>query len=172
MVEKLSTLIPPTQKFKNMNKSQQIDYFYGLSEVLTGYNLVKLYGTGQGEVYFDTVKDILGDEIVGELLSQFEIITEKHNTKKGLTKAVRNELNADAKWGPVCKNINLMWYMGKWYQMPTDWSENNISSELDVDKVISPNSYIEGLVWEAMGQHPQSAKQPGYGTWAFPPNQN
>jgi hypothetical protein len=28
---------------------------------------------------------------------------------------------------------------------------------------------VEGLVWDAIGSHPQGAKQPGYASWALPP---
>ncbi|NNH33825.1 hypothetical protein C9413_32005, partial [Rhizobium sp. SEMIA 4085] len=35
--------------------------------------------------------------------------------------------------------------------------------------VVSPDAYIEGLLWKAIGAHPAGAKGPGFGSWAFPP---
>ncbi len=154
-----------------MNKSAQIDFFYKLSSVLTGFNLVKLYGTGQGDFYFKTLKEILGEDFVSEMLNVFEVIAKQVPPAEinALGEAVKSEIFVHRKWGPVCKNIIKMWYMGNWYQLPNDWRENNVFSVLDQNKVLSANSYIQGLVWDAMGKHPKSAKQPGYGTWAFPP---
>ena len=157
-----------------MNKSTQIDYFYKLSEILTGYNLVVLYGTGQGEFYFTSLQDILGEELVTELLTEFELAFNKSSSKrtKDLEAMIKKDLFANDKWGAVCKNIIKMWYMGNWYQMPTQWQQNYVNSTMDTYKVLSTNSYIQGLVWKAMGRHPKSAKQPGYATWSFPPQTN
>ena len=157
-----------------MNDSSQIRYFYHLSEVLTGYNLVKLYGTGQGDFYFSTIKKILGDELVTDLLLEFELYYDqhKHESPNVLHDSIESAFMKDPKWGPVCQNIIKMWYLGKWFQMPTDWRATYIYSDMDVEKVLSPNAYIAGLLWDAIGQHPPSAKQPGYGTWAFNPTSN
>ncbi|MDC8004085.1 hypothetical protein POV27_08470 [Aureisphaera galaxeae] len=154
-----------------MNDSQEIDYFYGLSVLLTGYDEVVLYASGQGETYFKTVRRILGKQLMTQLLSEFQVILEqsKGNSKK-LHTLLKKEMLKDAKWGPVCRNIIQLWYMGNWYEMPTEWQENYVSSTEDTTHVVSASSYIEGLVWKAMGQHPKSAKQPGYHTWAVPPN--
>ena len=149
-----------------MNQSEQIDYFYSLSTVLTGYNSVKLFGTGQGGFYFKSLNHILGKKLVTELLDAYQALEIKTND---INTSVNSHLLLHKKWGPVCKNIIKMWYMGNWYQMPTRWRENYVSSTLDTSKVLSSNSYIEGLVWKAMGQHPKSAKQPGYATWSFAP---
>ena len=157
-----------------MNKSAQIDYFYSLSEVLTGYHLVNLYGTGQGDFYFSSLKEILGEELVSELLEAFQLQLEKvpSNPKNSLEALVKKELLKNDQWGDVCRNILKMWYMGNWYQMPDAWRENYVNSTKDVTKVLSTNSYKEGLVWKAMGKHPKSAKQPGFATWSFPPEIN
>lgn len=154
-----------------MNESSEIDYFYKLSVVLTGYDSVVLYGTGQGETYFKTLQQILGNALVRDLLMEFQVMIEQSNHKpKALQVHIERELLQDAKWGAVCRNIIQLWYMGNWYQMPTQWRENYVSSTQDTTHVVSANSYIEGLVWKAMGRHPKSAKQPGYSTWAFKPN--
>ena len=35
--------------------------------------------------------------------------------------------------------------------------------------VVGSQAYVEGLVWRDIGSHPQAAKQPGWGTWAWAP---
>ena len=144
--------------------------FYNLSVVLTGFNIVKLKGTGQGDLYYSTLLEILGEDLVKSLLTEFRKLNDLNETgSTGLATTVQEELLESEKWGPVCRNIIKMWYMGYWYQMPQEWRENFISSVQDCTKVISAQSYVESLVWDAIGQHPQSAKQPGFGTWAFAP---
>lgn len=153
-----------------MNTSQEIDYFYDLSKNLTGFNLVKLYGTGQGEFYLQTLRKILGEPFVSELLNVYYNCLHPPQ-KEGLSmyNYYEEDLIKSERYGPVCQNIIKMWYLGNWTRMSDEWRATYIASEGDVNKVLSKNSYIEGLVWKAMGKHPKSAKQPGYGTWAFDP---
>lgn len=51
-----------------------------------------------------------------------------------------------------------LWYLGIW--------RGTMGTE---GVVVSPRAYREGLVWRAMGAHPMGAKQPGFGSWALPP---
>lgn len=163
-----------------MNKSQQIDYFHELSTLLTGYDLVTLHGTGMGDLYLKSLQEILGEALVEEFLGSFFQKTRKFRSSSiGWLKNILHLDLADLglqiffleddKWGPICRNIIKMWYMGNWYQMPDEWRKNYVSSTLDTTKVLSKEAYIEGLVWKAIGTHPKSAKHPGYGTWQFAP---
>lgn len=154
-----------------MNDSDRIDFFYDLSEVLTGYKRIRLYATGQGDFYFATLNEILGTDLITELLVEFESLVEQSNKPpyEQLKSLIRQKMFENHKWGPICKNMIKMWFMGNWYKMPDYWREDYVNSTADIDKVLSANTYIEGLVWAAMERHPKSAKQPGFGTWAFPP---
>lgn len=153
-----------------MNRSEYPNYFYDLSVVLTGYDLVTLYGTGNGDLYLKTLLEILGEEFVGDLLVAFQTQLEDSKTSKiPLSGLVDGHLLENPKWGPVCRNIIQMWYMGNWYPLDETWTSNYITSTANVEKVLSPNAYIEGLVWKAMGRHTKGAKQPGFGTWHFAP---
>jgi hypothetical protein len=69
----------------------------------------------------------------------------------------------------MARNIIKMWYTGNWAQLPQAWRNQHGAGARDVDHVISSQAYQEGLVWRAIGTHPQGAKQPGFGTWALPP---
>lgn len=155
-----------------MNRSAWIDSFYQLSIILTGFEQTKLYATGMGDTYLNTLIDILGEETTGELLEAYYNLTLQERQGGAPVRESIDTLLQDAKWGPLCRNIIRMWYMGNWYQMPAGWRQTYVSSELDVTKVLGSQAYIEGLVWRAMGRHPKSARQPGYGTWAFEPENN
>ena len=58
-----------------------------------------------------------------------------------------------------------VWYSGQW--QPALVVEE--SKSLQTARNISPEAYIQGLVWAAANTHPPGAKQPGYGSWALPP---
>ena len=161
-----------------MNKSQQIDYFHELSVLLTGFDLVTLYGTDMGDFYLKSLQDILGTDLMEEFLDTFYHTTRPYrNSSVGWLDNLNTldlkdlEVNflTDDKWEPLCRNIIKMWYMGNWYQMPDEWRKTYVNSKLDETKVLSKEAYIEGLVWKALGVHPKSAKHPGYGTWQFLP---
>ena len=49
-------------------------------------------------------------------------------------------------------------------------SETFGASEKDIDRVVSSQAYVEGLLWPTLGVNPRAAKAPGYGTWAEPPS--
>lgn len=152
-------------------KDQYFNDFLNLSTILTGYNLVTLYGTGQTEIYFKTVKTVLGVAMLAELFSFFHeagvpLFAKLSEKDK---KFIKKTFLDHPQWKAVCHNITKMWYMGTWYQLPTGWRANYLTSDADKTHIVSADSYKEGLVWKAMGQHPQAAKQPGFGTWAFDP---
>ena len=51
-----------------------------------------------------------------------------------------------------------------------EWRNAHGAFASDQDQIVSPEAYVQGLVWQAIDAHPRSAKPPGFGTWAFPPN--
>ena len=55
-----------------------------------------------------------------------------------------------------------MWYMGQWAPSV------NQATNLAQARNISPNAYVQGLVWNLADTHPPGAKQPGFGSWAKP----
>ena len=58
----------------------------------------------------------------------------------------------DSLYNGLAKNIITMWYMGNW-----------------MNTVISPQSYVQGLIWGVAETHPPGAKQPGYASWSTAP---
>jgi hypothetical protein len=141
--------------------------FYRLSTELTGYDEVALRGTGCGETYLHTLRSILPAGLTEALLEAFRRVLADypHDIELGL----RVEILGDPRLGPVARNLVRLWYAGTWYMLPDAWRAAYGASPEDVDHVVSAETYREGLVWEAIGAHPQGAKQQGYGTWGFPP---
>jgi hypothetical protein len=144
--------------------------FLELSAVLTGYGPTDLLGTGMARRYYDETVSIVGEAVVGELLgAAVSSLRAAGGDAADLEEAVRRKILADAKLGPVARNVIKMWYLGSWYQLPRAWREAHGAHARDTDHVVSAEAYQEGLVWRAIGSHPPGAKQPGFGTWSQPP---
>lgn len=130
--------------------------FSELSARLTGFSPAELAGTGMVGAHFDTLLEIVGEAHVTALLADAPELSVE-------------DLLDDPRFGPLCRNVIVMWYLGQWDQLPADWRRAHGASAGDVNNVVSAEAYTEGLVWPTIGSHPQAAKQPGFGSWALPP---
>ncbi len=153
-----------------------MEYFLDLSVVLTGFSKFHLQGTGQADLYFQTIKDVIGKELFTELLETFHKIhhqdqhtTQKLNEETILTKGLRLEILGSEKLGPIARNIIKLWYLATWFKLPKDWRNDFGNKVDDKDFVPSPAAYPEGLVWPAVGVSPRGAKPFGYGSWSKEP---
>ena len=147
-----------------------LDDFLDLSVALIGYPRFRLLGTGQAQLHFETVSEIVGEATVKELLRVWTRARESAGPDEAaLEQALRNEVLSDAKLGPIARNVIKLWFVGTWYQLPADWRDAFGAHEKDVTFVPSPAAYIEGLLWPTIDANPSGAKGPGYGTWALPP---
>lgn len=152
-------------------EASRLDRFLAFSAEVTAFGVVELQGTGQTEAYLQTVDDVVGAALVDELLAlhaEAPCATEKEGRAARDTH-LRRTVFGDGKLGPVARNIVKLWYSGVWYELPTAWTESYGPAPKDVTFVVSPSSYVEGLLWTAIGAHPAGAKAPGYGSWAAPP---
>lgn len=133
--------------------------FVQVSATLTGFTEGEIYGTGQARVHLDELTAIVGDDMVARLLawSGADIAT------------LKASVLPDPDLGPLMRNVTVMWYLGQWDVLPSDWRNRNGASPLDTNRVLSAAGYQEGLVWPAVGAHPMGAKPTGYGSWALPP---
>ena len=146
------------------------DDFLALSVVLTGYSRVRLLGTGQAQLYFSTITDVVGEATVTELLQAFARVRDgAGQDDAAMETLLRAEILSDEKIGPITRNVIKLWFVGVWYQLPPEWREAYGVRERDVTFVASPAAYTEGLLWPTIDANPSGAKGPGYGTWAFPP---
>ena len=149
-----------------MNKQLFID----LSEDLTAFSKVDLFGTGFADSYYETTKSIVGEGTLFELLQVYSTLAlqagKDYETRK---QSLRSELMASVKFGPIVRNIIKLWYVSTWYELPQSWRDRFGTPANDGTFVVSPWAYAEGLLWDAIGAHPPGAKAPGYATWTAPP---
>ena len=66
--------------------------------------------------------------------------------------AISSRLMQPSSYEGLAGAIITMWYTGNWG-----------------NDVITSQSYVQGLMWDAAEAHPPGAKQPGYGSWSMKP---
>lgn len=152
-----------------MKKQEPFDSFLQLSAEITGYSETDLLGTGLADSYFKTFTEIVEDSICKDLWTRSNKIWKKHESEEEKEEAIRKEMLSDPKFGPIVRNMIKLWYLGQWDELPAAWRENYGNSPKDVNFIVSPDSYKQGLVWDAINAHPMGAKQPGFATWSSPP---
>jgi len=149
-----------TEYDKTQDGPQEIGQFIAISIALTGFSEAELHSTGLTQVYFEELALIVGRDIRTEFLA-----ANHHDPAAALH---------SAKWAPLARNVIRLWYLGQWKGLPATWAKDEFGGTVprgynefgrDVDRVISPQSYQEGLVWRAIGVNPPGAKQPGFASW-------
>ena len=157
----------------DINAPESMKSFLEFSVLLTGFPRFYLQGTGQASLYFDTIRDIIGEEIFGDVLQIFDDLNIQAKNSKDesiLTNGLRSELLGSQKLGPIVRNIIKLWYMSTWYQLPQEWRDAFGLKINDRTFIPSPQAYPEGLLWPTIGVNPPGAKGPGYATWIDPPS--
>lgn len=148
--------------------------FLEFSVVLTGFSQFHLQGTGQLSLYFDTIRDIIGEDMFWEVLQTFDQLhlpeKDSDNYESILNDELRSKILGSQKLGPIARNIIKLWYMSTWYPLPQEWRDVFGVREKDILFIPSPQAYPEGLLWPTIGVNPPGAKGPGYGTWSEPPS--
>jgi hypothetical protein len=144
-----------------------VDEFCAISAALTGYGVAELFATGLAEVYLDRFTAIVGESFAARFLATGHDVIRR----SGGDLATQLELRIldDPDLGPPARSLIVLWYTGQWVQLSGPWRDRHGASPLDVDDVISPESYAAGLMWDAIGAHPQGAKAPGFATWVAAP---
>ena len=141
--------------------------FLTFSAEITAFTTFDLQGTGLAEAYLAAVKEVIGAELLDELLGAWDRVrTEPQPAREA---RLRREIFGNEKLGPIARNIIKLWYAGIWYELPAAWTESFGAREKNVSFIVSADAYTEGLLWTAIGANPSGAKAPGYGSWAEPP---
>ncbi|MDY6806296.1 MAG: hypothetical protein SXA11_21170 [Cyanobacteriota bacterium] len=161
-----------------MDKTDLMEYFLDFSVAATGFSRFELEGTGQAPLYFETVLQQTGEEILGELLQTFHelVRSAEKEYKPGIfTEGLQSKIMASGKLGPIARNIIKLWYIATWDALPSEWQKWYATSQEEAREeeapfIPSPQAYPEGLVWKAVGVNPPGAKPQGYGTWSDPPS--
>jgi hypothetical protein len=142
-----------------------------LSVDLTAFSEFELMGTGLAADYLATLRKIVGDVLVTELLDAHrDARRASASDSAALERELRHRLLGDEKLGPVARNLIKLWYLGIWYELPSAWAEAFGARDGDRTFFVSATAYTEGLLWPAIGANPPGAKAPGYGSWAAPPH--
>jgi hypothetical protein len=129
------------------------DIFLDISVCLTGFSEMELLGTGMLETYFNVMMNKNSIAVVESFLAKSEkILAKNKGSKEKLNDEILHKLMPDSLYNGLAKNIISMWYMGNW-----------------MNDVISPQSYVQGLIWTVAETHPPGAKQPGYASWSMAP---
>ncbi|MBD2578379.1 hypothetical protein H6G50_11935 [Oscillatoria sp. FACHB-1406] len=152
----------------DINASNSMKSFLALSALLTGFSEFQLQGTGQAQLYFDTVLSVVGEEILAELFQTFDRIN-TNSDASNLESQLRSEILGSEKLGAIARNIIKLWYVSTWYQLPAAWRDEFGTKANDRTFIPSPAAYPEGLLWPAIGVNPPGAKGLGYGVWSEPP---
>jgi hypothetical protein len=144
--------------------------FLSLSATLTGFNAAEIQGTGLLQTYFTLIPSIVGEQVFGDFLTRWRDTWIRGKGDEALLdELVTSQIFEDDTFGPLARNLAALWYLGQWNQLPAEWRNVHGAWANDVTFIVSPQSYTEALVWKAIHTHPPAAKQPGYGSWALPP---
>ncbi len=137
----------------------QLDIFYELSSALTDFDKIDLLGTGVGQEYLDELVRGAGEKHVKDLLTAAKKVGNS-------TANIRKDIWDHARFGPMARNIVLMWYLGSWYPLSKSWHKKNRPDVEPVpEHVLSAGAYQEALWAPTVGAHPRGAKPPGFGSW-------
>ena len=105
-------------------KNNPAEPFLALSAILTGFERVDLLGTGLVETYYNEIAGIVGTTIGGELWSTtIDIIERCREDEPQLETAVRRQILASPKLGPIARNLIQLWYTGAWNELPQGWRD-------------------------------------------------
>lgn len=157
MAERLSTAT---------TASEPLDQLLAVSAALTGYTVAELQATAMGPAYLDQLTAVVGERLLARLL---RVAGDAVHRSADVAGELERRVLDDPDLGPPARNLIVLWYTGQWLQLPGSWRDRHGANPRDVDGVLSPDAYTEGLVWKAIGAHPQGAKPPGFATWVAPP---
>ncbi len=121
--------------------------------VLTGFELYDLLATGMADLYLTTARDQVGAAVLDAVLSVVE-------RDPGALSGTELE---------VARALTYLWYTGAWPRLAPEAHGLLRREEANVEFVVSPDAYTEGLVWRTFNGHPAGAKAPGFATWALRP---
>lgn len=142
----------------------QLTLFLRISSCLTGFGVTELEATGMAEKYLSVVVQETPADTLAQFFKQSEAILQAgEGNPDAIAPLIAANLFPPSCFGGLAQNIVFMWYSGQW--QPAVESAKSLQTAQN----ISPDAYVQGLVWTAADTHPPGAKQPGYGSWAMPP---
>ena len=131
--------------------------FLEASAALTGYDAFTLRGTGVAREYFEHVVATVGEQ---RLRALCDLVCDPSTGRARAQQQIDAAIKPGGTMDPLAQQVIELWYLGTWPKKPNDPTSAAL---------LSGRSYIEGLVWPAIGSHPQAAKQQGFGAWSEEP---
>ncbi|MGH3931566.1 MAG: hypothetical protein ACRDTF_16525 [Pseudonocardiaceae bacterium] len=138
---------------RTVRLSEEGRRFAELSTILTGFELYDLLATGMADLYLATARNQVGTAVLDRVLS---VVEEDLDSLSG------TDLE-------VARALTYLWYTGAWPQLAPEAHGLLRREAANVEFVVSPDAYTEGLVWRTFNGHPAGAKAPGFATWALKP---
>jgi hypothetical protein len=152
-----------------MFMDQRFEDFLALSVILTGFSRWQLLGTAMAATYLSTLDESLPGGVLDDLLSAYRQLPQGAERDA----AIASGMLADARLGPVVRNLILLWYRGFWSALPSDWhNAYGAASHTDNSGYVSAMAYQSGLQWIAAGAHPPGSSQEGFGSWSVLPERS
>lgn len=131
--------------------------FLDISVALTGFSEMELLGTGMLDEYYTTLVENTNPAVLEAFLAESDkILKANAGNANARDKAIGTKLlpptagkDDVSPYDGIASAIISMWYLGNWKGAP-----------------ISPQAYVQGLIWGVAQSHPPGAKQPGYDSWS------
>lgn len=121
--------------------------------VLTGFEPYDLLATGMADRYLATARDQVTAAVLDRVL---DAVHRDPDHLRGI------DLE-------VARALTYLWYTGAWPRLAPEAHGLLRREAANVEFVVAPEAYPEGLVWRTFNGHPSGAKAPGFATWALPP---
>jgi hypothetical protein len=121
--------------------------------VLTGFAPYDLLATGMADLYLATARNQVGAAVLETVL---EVVDRDLNALRG------TDLE-------VARALTYLWYTGAWPQLAPEAHGLLRRAAPNIEFIVSPEAYTEGLVWRSFNGHPAGAKAPGFATWTLKP---
>ncbi|UTH75180.1 hypothetical protein [Chromobacterium sp. IIBBL 290-4] len=144
---------------------QRVDVFLQASCKLLEFSLYQLQGTGVAATLCEFCRDYVGPERFDGWMEQLlELPSEPLAKEQAMFKLLNDDF-----YGPITRNLQMVWYLGSWLQLPESWQQRYAPDKPNTSVVVSSQTYQQGLVWPLLDAHPPGAKQQGWAVWSRPP---
>lgn len=112
--------------------------------VLTGFELYDLLAAGMADLYLVTARNQVGATVLDEILG---VVDRDLDALSGI------ELE-------VARALTYLWYTGAWPRLAPEAHGLLRREAANIEFIVSPDAYTEGLVWRTFNGHPAGAKHP------------
>lgn len=126
-----------------------VEEFLDLCAELTGFDVPELRETGMADTYYATVLRQVGKEHYGRLV--------RASGRRGADQPAPD----DEVLREIAGALTHLWYLGMWPELSAPVQAALGRPSANISFTVSPQAYVEGLVWRTFQGHPPSAKTPG-----------